>query len=56
MEHYGIDLTKEGELFIIAHGTDEKPSIVTSKRIGIKKASEKLWRFYIIDNPFVSKT
>jgi len=56
MEHYGIDLTEEGELYIIGHETDEKPSIATSKRIGIKKASEKLWRFYIKDNPFISKT
>jgi DNA-3-methyladenine glycosylase len=56
MEQYGIDLTEEGELYIIVHETDEKSSIVTSKRVGVKKASEKLWRFYIKDNPFVSKT
>lgn len=30
--------------------------IVTTKRIGITKEADKLWRFYIKDNPFVSRT
>ena len=31
-------------------------AIVRSRRIGISQAVEKPWRFYIADNPFVSKT
>ena len=31
-----------------------EPDIVTATRIGISKAKEVLWRFYIIDNPYVS--
>ena len=30
-------------------------SIATSTRIGISKGKEDLWRFYVKDNPFVSK-
>jgi DNA-3-methyladenine glycosylase len=32
-----------------------RENIVTSKRIGIKKATEQPWRFYIKNNPYVSK-
>jgi len=39
--------------------TDEKPlkqkEIVSSKRIGIKKSVDLPWRYYIKDNPYVSK-
>jgi DNA-3-methyladenine glycosylase len=31
-------------------------NILSSPRIGIKKAIEQPWRFYIKDNPFVSRT
>jgi DNA-3-methyladenine glycosylase len=30
--------------------------IVTSRRVGIRQAVENPWRFYIKDNPFVSKS
>lgn len=30
--------------------------ITTSTRIGISQAKEKLWRFYLKDNPYVSKS
>jgi DNA-3-methyladenine glycosylase len=32
-----------------------KESIVTAPRVGIKKAADKPWRFYIKGNPFLSK-
>lgn len=53
---YGTDLTKEGPLFIVErqeplHAKD----IVQQKRIGISKEQDKLWRFYIANNHFVSK-
>ena len=34
---------------------NSKPEIVSSFRIGIKKATHLKWRFYIKDNPYVSK-
>lgn len=32
-----------------------KPEVVSAPRIGIKEATDKLWRFYIKGNKFVSK-
>lgn len=32
-----------------------KTDITTSKRIGLKKATETLWRFYVTESDFVSK-
>jgi DNA-3-methyladenine glycosylase len=47
------DLTK-GNL-VIAEGKTERYNIVSTKRIGISKASNKLYRFYIKGNKYVSK-
>ncbi|MGC8577058.1 MAG: DNA-3-methyladenine glycosylase [Thermoproteota archaeon] len=50
----GLDVTKEGELYVI--DTEEKMfEIGISSRIGIKKGRNKLWRFFIKGNPFVSR-
>ena len=53
-EHKGLDLTGN-EIFVI----DDKASranIWRSSRIGIgENGADKLWRFYIKDNPHVSK-
>ncbi|QLH07023.1 DNA-3-methyladenine glycosylase [Nitrosopumilus ureiphilus] len=44
-KHYGVDLTKDSKLFI---EDGIKPGkIYESPRIGIKKATEKLWNFKI---------
>jgi DNA-3-methyladenine glycosylase len=34
---------------------DEQPKYITSKRIGISKAVDQPWRFYLKNNKFVSK-
>jgi len=53
-KHYGVDLTKP-QIYI------EGPSaqhhhILASPRIGVgDRGAEKLWRFFIADNPHVSK-
>jgi len=47
------DLTR-GDL-IIAEGKREKFKIIHTKRIGISKASHKPYRYYIKNNPYVSK-
>ncbi|NOX97004.1 MAG: DNA-3-methyladenine glycosylase [Nitrospirae bacterium] len=49
----GSDLT--GGTLRILNGREEKFKIVSAPRIGIKKGSEDLLRFYIADNEFVSK-
>ena len=51
----GIDVTKEGPLYVL--DTPEIPAnqIVTTKRIGISKAVDDLLRFYLEENQFVSK-
>jgi len=48
----GLDLTKSN-LFL--ENSNEKFEIVKAKRIGISKGKEKLLRFYIKDNEFVSR-
>jgi DNA-3-methyladenine glycosylase len=43
----------KGCLFV--EGSDEKFKIVTTTRIGLSKGSEKLLRYYIKGNKFVSR-
>ncbi len=49
----GLDLTKSS--LYIETGQKESFQIVRTKRIGIKRGKEKLLRFYIKGNEFVSK-
>ncbi len=46
-ELYGIDLTKKGPLYLINNPELKAFKIEKSVRIGISKAVEKEWRFYI---------
>lgn len=50
----GLDLTKE-PIFLLKGEKILKNEIVTTTRVGIKKSMDLLWRFYIKDNPYVSK-
>ena len=51
----GHDLTS-GEKLYVAEPCDPEPfSISADSRIGIKAGGEKPWRFFVRDNPFVSK-
>ena len=52
---YGTDLTKKGELFIADAPKIASGDICAVPRIGISKATDKLWRFYVRNNPFVSR-
>ncbi len=49
----GVSLISD-ELFIAKNSNQLKIKIEKSKRIGITKNADKLWRFFIKDNPFVS--
>jgi len=53
-EHYGIDLTGN-KIYILNRPKIKEDLIAVSGRIGIKKSVELLWRFYIKDNPYVSR-
>lgn len=56
-----IDLRLNGEnlegdkIFIAKPAEKNKFKVLKSKRIGITKNPDKLWRFYLADNPFVSR-
>jgi len=53
-EHYGVDLTGDN-VFILNRPKLRNEQIIVTKRIGIKKSVDLPWRFYIKDNPYVSK-
>jgi DNA-3-methyladenine glycosylase len=50
----GTDLL-DSKIYILNNKNIPDKDVVVSKRIGIKKSSELLWRFYIKNNPYVSK-
>ncbi len=53
-DEYGEDLTG-GDIYILDQPKLKEESIIAAKRIGIKKSVDLPWRFYIKDNPFVSR-
>jgi len=53
-EYYGEDLIN-GRIFLLSGKKIPDERIVQTTRVGIKKSTELNWRFYIKDNPFVSK-
>jgi DNA-3-methyladenine glycosylase len=53
-QHYGIDLTGN-KIYLLEQPEINNNQIVVSKRIGIKKSVDLPWRFYIKDNPYVSR-
>ena len=52
-QHYGGDLTRPP--LYIAAGGPERRRIATSPRVGIRRAADRLWRFYLRDSPYVSR-
>lgn len=52
--HSGTDLTGE-KIFILNEPPVKKSEIGISKRIGITKSTEFEWRFFIKDNPYLSR-
>lgn len=51
----GHDLTSGEELYVIKPSHAERARVSVTTRIGIRTSAEKPWRFFIEDNPFVSK-
>jgi DNA-3-methyladenine glycosylase len=54
IEHSGLDLTN-GSIFILNQPKLKKSMIGISKRIGITKSVSLPWRFFEIENPYLSK-
>ena len=52
--HYGLDLTGE-QIYLLDQPLIDLENVVITKRIGIKKSVDLPWRFYIKDNPNVSR-
>jgi len=52
--HYGLDLTKD-KIYLLEFKKIKEEEIICTTRIGIKKSIDLPWRYYIKDNPFVSK-
>jgi DNA-3-methyladenine glycosylase len=48
------DMTKRGPLFV-TEPDETKFEVGKSVRVGIKQGTDRLWRFYIAGNPYVSK-
>lgn len=46
-EHSGINLIGNNDFYVSSRGLNEKVKYSSSSRIGIKKAIDKQWRFYI---------
>jgi len=53
-KHSGTDLTGD-EIFILEGDKIKSKDIGISKRIGISKSVELPWRFFIKDNPYLSR-
>jgi len=52
----GVDMTnKEGHLYILDAPALSQNNYTCSKRIGITKNPDVLWRFFILNNPWVSR-
>jgi len=53
-KHYGYDLTGDS-IYILDQPKIKQKNIVVATRIGIKKSVDLPWRFYIKNNPYISR-
>jgi DNA-3-methyladenine glycosylase len=51
---YGLDLTGD-VVYLLDNRQVPGEKIAATQRIGVTRSAELLWRFYIKDNPFISK-
>jgi DNA-3-methyladenine glycosylase len=51
----GVDVTKNGEMYILNGKEIDSSSIIATPRIGIRVALDKHWRFLVANNEFVSR-
>jgi DNA-3-methyladenine glycosylase len=55
LSHNGLDLTSKNSPLWIARGEELRAPIVTTTRIGLTRAVDKPWRFYVLGSPGVSR-
>jgi DNA-3-methyladenine glycosylase len=53
-KHYGEDLTGNN-IYLLDQPVISEENIVIAKRIGITRSVDLPWRFYIKDNPYISR-
>lgn len=51
-KEYGVDLTKKSSLYVLDGIKVKSSDIVSGSRVGIKKATSKLWNFKLSKNIF----
>ena len=49
-----VDMTKRGDLFV-TESDETMPKVAKSVRVGISQGADRLWRFYVAGNSYVSK-
>jgi len=49
-----IDMTKQGPLYILESGP-ESFEIVATQRVGIRDGKDRMWRFYVSGNAYISR-
>lgn len=49
-----VDMTKPGPLFVVDSGPRDF-RVKCSPRVGIRRGTDRLWRFYVADNTYVSR-
>ncbi len=54
-EYNGMDLTTKGPLYIAYYNSIEDEHVLATSRIGISKARDRLWRFIVKGNRYISK-
>jgi DNA-3-methyladenine glycosylase len=54
INHYGIDLTGD-KIYLVKSKLKKHEQIGISKRIGITRSVDLQWRFFIKDNPYLSR-
>jgi DNA-3-methyladenine glycosylase len=53
-KEYGLDLTGD-KIYLLNNEDIPVDKVIVTKRVGIKKSADLPWRFYIKDNPFISR-
>jgi DNA-3-methyladenine glycosylase len=54
-EHNGVDLVEDGVVHLSRGTPVDDASVGVGPRVGIRVATDRPWRYYVVGSPFVSK-